>query len=127
MHWQAAEAWNKASEEEKAPHVAAAAREKKQYERLCDEYTEKKDAATAAAAMNRAKDLLSCLGSDRHSQVALCWHMQHSISICYAALADGCKPLQAFHLIIWSSHRLLVVYCSKLVYTDRDYTVHRLL
>lgn len=55
MHWQAAEAWNKATEEEKAPHVAAAAREKERYERLCDEYTVKRGAAAAAdvAAMAR--------------------------------------------------------------------------
>lgn len=48
MHWQAAEAWNKASKEEKAPHVLAAEREKVQYERLCDEYAMRKEAATAA-------------------------------------------------------------------------------
>ncbi|KAL3140499.1 hypothetical protein ABBQ32_005085 [Trebouxia sp. C0010 RCD-2024] len=44
----AAEAWNKASKEEKAPHVLAAEREKVQYERLCDEYAMRKEAATAA-------------------------------------------------------------------------------
>lgn len=52
---QAAEAWNKASKEEKAPHVLAAEREKVQYERLCDEYTLRKEAAAAAGegAMGR--------------------------------------------------------------------------
>lgn len=50
MHWQAAEAWNKAAEEERAPHVAAAAQEKEQYEKLCDEYT-KREAAMARHLM----------------------------------------------------------------------------
>lgn len=116
MHWQAAEAWNKAGEEEKAPHVAAAAREKEQYERLCDEYTEKKDAATASAAMNRAKDLLSCLGSDRRLQV-------HFVGTCNTAPVPAMLP---WHRVanpyrrsvssFWSSLRLLVVSCSKLIY-----------
>lgn len=57
MHWQAADAWNKATEEERAPHVAAAAREKEQYERLFDEYTFKREAATAADAAALARHL----------------------------------------------------------------------
>ena len=52
---QAAEAWNKASREEKAPHVLAAEREKVQYERLCDEYALRKDAATAAGVADMAR------------------------------------------------------------------------
>ena len=52
---QAAEAWNKASKEEKAPHVLAAEREKVQYERLCDEYAMRKDAATAAGVADMAR------------------------------------------------------------------------
>lgn len=63
MQWQAAEAWNKASQEEKAPHVAAADREKEQYERLCDEYAVRKEAA-AAAAMARhlaAAEVWTCM------------------------------------------------------------------
>jgi len=46
---QAAEAWKKATEEEKAPHVAAAEQEKEVYEKLSAEYTVKKDADVAAA------------------------------------------------------------------------------
>ena len=59
MHWQAAEAWNKATEEQRAPHVAAAAQEKKQYERLCDEYTAKREAATAADMAAMARHLMA--------------------------------------------------------------------
>ncbi|KAL3158372.1 High mobility group [Trebouxia sp. C0009 RCD-2024] len=51
----AAEAWNKASKEEKAPHVLAAEREKVQYERLCDEYAMRKEAASAAGAADMAR------------------------------------------------------------------------
>lgn len=46
---QAAEAWKKATEEERAPHVAAAEQEKEVYEKLSAEYTSKKDADVAAA------------------------------------------------------------------------------
>lgn len=46
---QAAEAWKKATEEEKAPHVAAAELEKEVYEKLSAEYSVKKDADAAAA------------------------------------------------------------------------------
>ncbi|DBB17636.1 TPA: hypothetical protein ACH3X3_002680 [Trebouxia sp. C0006] len=45
----AAEAWKKATEEERAPHVAAAEQEKEVYEKLSAEYTSKKDADVAAA------------------------------------------------------------------------------
>ncbi|DBA79906.1 TPA: FACT complex subunit, variant 2 [Trebouxia sp. C0004] len=45
----AAEAWKKATEEEKAPHVAAAEQEKEVYEMLSAEYSVKKDADAAAA------------------------------------------------------------------------------
>ena len=96
MHWQAADAWNKATDKEKAPHVAAAGREKEQYERLCDEYTVKRGAAAAAdvaamarhlvaaevccrriyedvnqSAIDRAEDLLSCLLLSWRLQLAL--------------------------------------------------------
>ncbi len=46
---QAAEAWKKATEEEKAPHVAAAEQEKEVYEKLSAEYMTKKDVDAAAA------------------------------------------------------------------------------
>lgn len=45
----AAEAWKKATEEEKAPHVAAAEQEKGVYEKLSAEYSVKKGADAAAA------------------------------------------------------------------------------
>ncbi len=46
---QAAEAWKKATEEEKAPHVAAAEQEKEVYEKLSAEYSVKKEVDAAAA------------------------------------------------------------------------------
>lgn len=46
---QAAEAWKKATEEEKAPHVAAAELEKEVYEKLSAEYSVKKEVDAAAA------------------------------------------------------------------------------
>ena len=52
---QAAEAWKKATEEERAPHVAAAEQEKEVYEKASVEYGVKKEAATVAAAAAEAE------------------------------------------------------------------------
>ena len=52
---QAAEAWKKATEEERAPHVAAAEQEKEVYEKASVEYGAKKEAAAAAEADGLAR------------------------------------------------------------------------
>ncbi len=54
---QAAEAWNKATEEEKAPHAAAAQQEKDVYEKLSADYQVKKEAAAAVEAEALARSL----------------------------------------------------------------------
>ena len=66
---QAAEAWKKATEEERAPHVAAAEQEKEVYEKASVEYGVKKDAATAAAAAAEADGLAR---QTNESQVGIC-------------------------------------------------------
>lgn len=76
MHWQAAEAWNKASKEEKAPHVLAAEREKVQYERLCDEYAMRKEAASAAGAADMARHVGGAEVQPHHPLV--CIRLQHT-------------------------------------------------
>ena len=47
---QAVAAWKKATDEEKAPHVAAAEREKQVYQKLSADYHASKEAAAAAEA-----------------------------------------------------------------------------
>ena len=56
---QAAEAWKKATEEEKAPHVAAAEQEKEVYEKLSSEYEHMRDAATKQQIEALARSMIS--------------------------------------------------------------------
>ncbi len=55
--FQAAAAWRKATHEEKAPHVAAAEREKQVYQKLSADHQASKEAAAAADAETAAGSL----------------------------------------------------------------------
>ncbi len=55
---QAVAAWKKATDEEKAPHVAAAEREKQVYQKLSADYHASKEAAAAAEAEAAAGSLV---------------------------------------------------------------------
>ena len=68
---QAAAAWKKATDEEKAPHMAAAERAKQEYQKLSADYQARKEAAAAAETVAEA-----VAGSSGPPQVS-CFFVMH--------------------------------------------------
>ena len=74
----AAEAWKKATDEEKAPHVAAAEQEKEVYERLSVECQEKKEAASKQEAQALARTFMTSQVTSANSKI-ICWNIPCSL------------------------------------------------
>jgi hypothetical protein len=104
---QAAEAWKKATEEERAPHVAAAEQEKEVYEKLSAEYTTKKDvdAAAAEAEALARQPLTSEVNSNATCAV---YHVRplHCHDSCSPAKGDHPSVLQNRHTCLMSKLKL---------------------
>ena len=96
----AAEAWKKATDEEKAPHAAAAEQEKEVYERLSAEYQEKKEAATKQEAQALARTFMTSQVAHANSK-----DMLSAINI----QEDFIFSHEAYHLVLphhWQSQVL---------------------